>query len=557
MERLIRGLAILITLSILISPVWAAQARLAPQSIDDVTNLSGPMVEGGEVNSFDISPDGNYVVFRADKDLVGKMELYSVNLQTLEVIRLSESMSDTYDISNILISPDSQWVVYSVNTSSSGRYLRSVPISGGNSKIITHPLQSSSRNARNFAITPDSAYVIFTSDYATEDFYELYKSPITGVYIGLPPNPTVLPEKLNSGLPVDHYVSDFQVSANGTYIIYQAQSGGYGRAVWHVSIDGGTNTKISTDVSGLAIDDFLIAPNNNRVIYRMKDYGTSYNRLFSVLSTGGTATRLDKPGLSEGVIDQYRISSDSAYVVFTGSLDDASKVEIYSVPLAGPDTSMIKLNGTLVSGGNIDCGLDNNYGDFAISPDGAQVVFCADYLVDGRYEILKRSTSGGSVVFRLSQVPTAGNGVFQFSISPDSSRVVYYGKFDDATYYEGYSLPINGGTPTQLASFSATIQRNVWGFAISPDSSRVVLIIGTSSSKEGYRLYQSAIDGGPAQKLIGTTPNPNHVIFFNHSYTPNSKYIIVMSDMDTDDIYELFLVSAIPQFNYLPITINP
>jgi Tol biopolymer transport system component len=136
--------------------------------------------------------------------------------------------------------------------------------------------------------------------------------------------------------------------------------------------------------------------------------------------------------------------------------------------------------------------------------------------------------------------------------------VLYYGKFDDATYYKGYSLSINGGTPTQLAGFSSLIQKHVWGLTISPDSSRVVLNIGRSDTEiEGYRLYQSAIEGGAAQKLIVTTANPGHVYFRNVSYTPDSKYLIFISDMDTDDIDELFLVDATMQMNYLPVTINP
>lgn len=557
MRHLTRGIAIILLFLLLIISMRTARADNYLQAINSVTKLSGSMVAGGEVNSYEISPDGNYVIFSADKDIVGKMELYSVNLQTLEVVKLNENISDDYDISNILISPDSQWVVYSVNTSSSGRYLRSVPIGGGKSKIITHPFHSSSDYAKYFKITPDSAYVIFSSDYETDNFYELYKSPITGVYIGIPPNPSVLPEKLNSGLPADHFVADFDISPSGAFIIFQAQSGGYGRSIWHVSINGGTNTKISTDVAGFSIWDFLISHNNNRVVYRMRGYGNDDYRLYSVPASGGTAVRLDKPSLPEGLIDQLRISNNSAYVVFTGSLDDASKLEIYSAPIAGPDTSMKKLNGSLVSGGNIDCGLDNKYFDFAITSDGATVVYCADYLVDGRFEIFKISTAGNSVVTRLSQVVTSGNGVYKFIISPDDSRVLYYGRFDDATYYKGYSLPISGGTPTQLADFSAAIQKNVWGIESSPDSSWVVLNIGTSSGTEGYRLYKTAITGGLAGNMTPNPANTGHVYFRNIDFTPDSQKVIMISDMDTDTIDELFIVAYDLAKIFLPMTIKP
>jgi len=552
------SIAILIAMTILLSPIQAFGAQDSSLTDNTVIKLSGDMVTGGNIFSYDISPDGKYIIFRADKDIDDKIELYSVNLHTLDIIKLNEEMTDDNDVTNILISADSQWVVYSVNTNSGGRYLRSVPIGGGNSRNITHPFLQAGRFTTNFEITPDSAYVIFTVDYSTENFYELYKSPITGVYLAFPPNPSVLPVKLNGDLPTDHDISDFDVSPDGNFIIFLARAGGYSRSVWRIPIDGGTNTKISTDVSGFAIRNFLISPNNNFVVYQMKDYGSDYDRLYSVLSNGGTATRLDNPGLSEGVIKQYRITNGSTYVVFTGSLNDASKLELYSAPISGPTASMIKLNNNFVSGGNIDCGIDNEYYDFAISSDSAQVVYCADAFVDGRYEIFKRSVSGGSVVTRLSQVPTAGNGAYVFQISPDNSRVLYYGKFDDETYYKGYSLPINGGTPVQLASFSSSIQRSVWWMTISPDSTYVVLMIGTSlSGTEGYRLYKTALSGGLAGNMTPNPTNTEHVWFRIQSITPDSQKVIAISDMDTDDVFELFMIEYnLPQV-FLPTTIKP
>jgi dipeptidyl aminopeptidase/acylaminoacyl peptidase len=559
MKHVMQISLVVIAIVLFIAPLQVTWAQ-PPLELDSVTNLSGPMVAGGEVNSFDISPDGNYVIFRADKDLVGMMELYSVNLQTLAIEKLSNEISDGYDVSNVAISPDSQWVVYEVNNSSTGgSRLKSVPIGGGAlPNNITNPVMNSSRHVRDFKITPDSAYVIFTCDITTEYTYDLYRSPITGVYIALPPDTPMLPEKLNDGLPTNYFVSSFDISPDGTFIIYRDQSGGYGRSIWRVPVSGGTNTKISTDVASFYMMDFLITPNNQRVLYRMTDGAITSHRLYSVLAAGGTATRLDNPTLSEGFIDQYRLSNNSSYVVFTGKLDDANMLEIYSAPVAGPAINMKKLNGSMISGGNIDCGLSNDYYDFAISPDSANVVYCADYFVDGRYEIFKTLTSGSGVVTRLSQAPSIGNGTYFFTISPDSERVLYNGHYNDAIYYEAFSIPMSGGTPTPLADFALSKQRSVFWMTIAPDSSQVVLEIGTSvAGTEGFRLYQSTITGGPVQNLIGTPTNTGHVYFRNTEFTPDSNYLVVISDMGTDGIDELFLVDATPQLNYLPVMIKP
>ena len=53
------------------------------------TKLSGAMAAGGSAIQMQLSPNGNYLVFRADKDTQGVVERYSVNLGTREVIKLN------------------------------------------------------------------------------------------------------------------------------------------------------------------------------------------------------------------------------------------------------------------------------------------------------------------------------------------------------------------------------------------------------------------------------------------------------------------------------------
>ena len=50
------------------------------------TTMSGGLVPGGDVSSYQISPDGQYAVFLADKDTDNKFELYSVRLSTGSIV---------------------------------------------------------------------------------------------------------------------------------------------------------------------------------------------------------------------------------------------------------------------------------------------------------------------------------------------------------------------------------------------------------------------------------------------------------------------------------------
>lgn len=93
---------------------------------------------------------------------------------------------------------------------------------------------------------------------------------------------------------------------------------------------------------------------------------------------------------------------------------------------------------------------------------------------------------------------------------------------------------------------------------ISPDSTYVVLMIGTSlSGTEGFRLYKTALSGGLAGNMTPNPTNTEHVWFRIQSITPDSQKVIAISDMDTDDVFELFMIEYnLPQV-FLPTTIKP
>ncbi len=52
--------------------------RRALAQVEDSKRLSEPLVGNGDVDTFQISPDGNWVVYAADQDTDEITELYSV-----------------------------------------------------------------------------------------------------------------------------------------------------------------------------------------------------------------------------------------------------------------------------------------------------------------------------------------------------------------------------------------------------------------------------------------------------------------------------------------------
>ncbi len=154
-------------------------------------DLSGTLIPGGGVyNYFQISPDGRYVVFAAEKEVVDKVELYSYFLATRYpiitfAVKISVAIPNDRDVNfgTFKISPDSKRVVYNAYQNNI-HDLFSVPINGPilNNVKINQPISPSTPFGWNDAMTfsPDSSHIVYTSMQDTQDVIDLYSVPATG-----------------------------------------------------------------------------------------------------------------------------------------------------------------------------------------------------------------------------------------------------------------------------------------------------------------------------------------------------------------------------------------
>ena len=62
--------------------------------------------------NFEITPDGSRVVYMADQDVTGVVELYSVPIGGGKPIKLNDELAINGDVVSFEISPDGQHVVY-------------------------------------------------------------------------------------------------------------------------------------------------------------------------------------------------------------------------------------------------------------------------------------------------------------------------------------------------------------------------------------------------------------------------------------------------------------
>lgn len=326
-------------------------------------------------------------------------------------------------------------------------------------KLVSMP---SYGDIENFDFTPDGDYVVFSADMDTDGVTELYSIPVSGG----------TPTKLSTG----ELNWGFIVSPDSNRVVYIQDY-----KLYSVPVTGPSSAtvKISDDVINSG-GYYFISPDSQRVVYMMDEPGNYYfvTALYSVPITGGTITQLNKTLVDGGSINYYNLvfSPDGQYVVYGASQDTVGMNELYSVPVAGPASSGVKLNGALPVGGDVEL-----FWEYDISPDGARVLYRADQETLGQKELYSVPVAGpANLGVKLNGSLPDGADVVNFRISPDSSRVVYKADQETDGVNELYSVPIMGGTPIKL---NHEMEYNGFGladevhlYAISPDSSTVVYL---------------------------------------------------------------------------------
>ena len=104
------------------------QLLAVPISGGEIRDLSGPLVDGGGLYMgfdrqarFAVSSNG-YAVFMAEKDTAGVVELYSVPLAGGEPIKLSDIPVVGGDVQSFLISPDGNYVIFRGDLASNNQF---------------------------------------------------------------------------------------------------------------------------------------------------------------------------------------------------------------------------------------------------------------------------------------------------------------------------------------------------------------------------------------------------------------------------------------------------
>lgn len=143
--------------------------------------LNPPLVPGGSIGGFEISPDAALVAYVATQEEASTSELYCVAIDaSTPAVKRSGPLVAGGDVDPwIRFAPDSRHVVYSADAVVDERHdLFWAPVRGGSGPLLVNPRLAPGRGIGSFDVSPDSEEVLYTGDLDEDEVVELYASRV-------------------------------------------------------------------------------------------------------------------------------------------------------------------------------------------------------------------------------------------------------------------------------------------------------------------------------------------------------------------------------------------
>ena len=528
------------------------------------TRINGPLVTGGEISpgNFLMSSDSATVVYLADQDTDGVVELYSVPLGGGLVTKLNGPLVAGGDVhrGDFHVSADSTTVVYLADQDIDDIFeLYSVPVGGGPATKLSGPMvESGDVLFSRFLVSADSAMVVYRADQETNEVNELYSVGLTTDAAGLDRDAD------GFGFVCDcddsrQYCTTDCTDADGDNICLPADCDDTkpncttdctldadGDGFDCVADCDDANSNCATDCTDADGDGFCITndcddskpfcaatcgdPDGDSYCDDQDNCPGEFNPgQVSVTKINGSLVR-GGDVKSEAVV----VRVDSTTAIYRADQESNNVIELYSVPVGGG--TVTKLNGQLVSGGDV-------WDGFRTSADSTTVVYRADQDTDEVFELYSVPVGGGTVTKLNGQLVSGGDVTLAaYLVSADSSTVVYLASQDTSTVRELYSVPIGGGPATKLnANLVSGGNMQADDFLISADSITVVYR-ADQDTDEVFELYSVPIGGGAVTKISGPLPAAGDVFQGNFLISADSSTVVYRADQDTNNIFELYSV---------------
>jgi len=241
-------------------------------------------------------------------------------------------------------------------------------------------------------------------------------------------------------------------------------------------------------------------------VYREEPFPSGPASLVSVRADGSGAPLELDTALNRQVV-RFAIDATSTRVVYV------LQAKLWSVPIDGSGAP-VQL-GPVVAGEGVS--------SFQLTQDGAGVVFQAGLgtthlyagPIDGSAPAIWVSATGGTAGLSLSQEA--------YAVTPDGAHVLFLADLGVDEKFQLYRAPLDASEAPARVSHALTVDRDVALFRLAPDGRRIAYISSREGDFEG--LYLTNVDGSLAPVRLDS-PEDDPILFPPPTFTPDSEKLV-------------------------------
>jgi Tol biopolymer transport system component len=415
-----------------VSPDGKRVAYLSEEKSEDdaVIRISELPSDDAEVTGFDWSPDSTRIAYLANREIDGRVELYTNLAEGGDNLKVSDGGT----VKAFEWSPDSKLLAYTADRNELGEFeLFTTPPTERDPVRVSGSFLPNRGDVTEFSWSPGSSRVAYLSDQQLAGIFELFTSR---------PRRSQDPDQISNGVSVRSFA--WAPDEEDEMIAYSTEA-----RIFTASPDGGSSSEQVTPDPAInqEISDFSWAPNSSRIAYRANQRFENIIELFTVEPDGGDNLRIsgDFDLTTGGDVTDFVWSPNSRFVAYRANQDNVTNFELY---VTTPDDSS---NDTKVTGTPMIGEVDPV---FEWSPDSKRVAYLADQRFAGTIELFT-ATPDGEENDRISGDLASGGNVGEFIWAPDSSSIGYIADQETNNVFELFgSTPDGAETVTLSGSLS-------------------------------------------------------------------------------------------------------
>lgn len=486
------------------------------------------------------------VVFMADNNNNGSVELYASFDDGTNIIQLSESMASGRDVVDFKVSPDGVWVAYVADQDTNNKFeLYAVPVDktvGDDVAKISGPMAGNGIKEAVpgggeyfFAWAPDSSRIAYIADQETGGVFELFTSTPDGSDNF----------QVSGVLASGGGVQDFQWEPDSTLIAYVANQDSIGKFELYVSPSDGNSpnpTVSGIPMAGIGVKEFPVgsgrfafawAPNSSRLAYIADQDALGRFELFTSESDGAGNLKISElPGGFRDVVE-FKWGPDSQLIAYTANQDLINAIDLYTAPPDRTASSQKNSSGLFA---------DQAVIAFKWAPDSSRIAFLSDKGVTGFFRLYTVQPVNNFNIF-ISGSILQPSDVTEFEWSPvkwqspvtglESFLIAYLVVAQDVELYTTFPASDSSIQIGEIPVFGG----DVFEFEWAPDSSRIAYRADYNFAGV-IELFTSTPDNDATDPVSGTSVFGGDVGAFK--WAPDSSGVGYIADQNTNNVDELF-----------------